>query len=64
MDDWTTIGITERRLNGLKLWTERENRRTPGNMLDTILERAGVPLLTEQELEKEMAKLGVKKVKA
>lgn len=55
--NWTTIGIRLERLNGLKLLAGRDGRRTPGNMLDIILERSGVEELSEEELQKKLRKL-------
>lgn len=54
---WCVIGIKYERLNGLRLLTRIENRGRPGNTLDTILQRAGIPLLSDEELARRLAEL-------
>lgn len=55
--NWTVVSISRKRLNGLKLRAEKENRKT-ANMLDTLLLNAGISELTDHELEKGLKKLG------
>lgn len=50
---WQTTQVKAERLNGLKLRATRENRSV-ANMLDTILQDAGVPEMTDKELEKKL----------
>lgn len=57
-DSWKMISIREPRLNGIRLRTAMENRRTPGNTLDDVLEKAGIPNLTDAQLKKELIKAG------
>jgi hypothetical protein len=57
--DWTAVSISRKRLNGLKLRTTQQNRRNPGNTLDTILRDSGIPELTDKELEVALKKLEV-----
>lgn len=58
--DWTSITITKKRLNGLKLRTVIENRKSFANTLDTILLNSGIAELTDHELEKELKRFGKK----
>ena len=62
-DNFTSISISRNRLNGLKLRTIRENRRTPANTLDTILRDNGIPELTEQEFKTELKRLNPQTIK-
>lgn len=57
-DEWETVGIKHGRLNGLKLERAKQNRTSPANTLDTILQEAGVKSLTDEKLETELAKIG------
>jgi hypothetical protein len=50
---WETAQMKSERLNGVRLRADRENRSV-ANMLDTILQDAGVPELTDKELEKKL----------
>lgn len=52
------IRISEKRLNGLRLRAIQLKRSILSETLDVILNDAGVPELTEQELNKELKKLG------
>jgi predicted solute-binding protein len=56
MIGWTAVTIRNQRMNGLKFAAERESR-TAAAMLDVILQRAGIPLLTDEELSQKLAEL-------
>jgi len=46
----TSVNITRKRMNGLILMAAQQNRPTRTNMLDFILDEAGVHELTFEEL--------------
>ncbi|MGD1837729.1 MAG: hypothetical protein ACPKPY_06690 [Nitrososphaeraceae archaeon] len=50
------IRISEKRLNGIKLRAVELRRTILSETLDVILDDAGIPELTSQELERELEK--------
>jgi len=52
------IRISERRLNGLRLRAIQLKRSILSEALDVILDESGIRELTEQELNKELKRLG------
>ena len=57
-----SIRISEKRLNGIKLRAVELRRTILSETLDVILDDAGVPELTTQELKKELERRGKREI--
>ena len=55
----TSIGITRERKNGLRLETEKRGTLYDSITLDIILRDAGIPELSEEQLQQRLKKMEV-----
>lgn len=57
-DNWTSVAIRRQRMNGLRLEAEKK-KRSVGNVLDLVLDRAGVSELSDEQLTAKLKELEV-----